>query len=332
MNDAIIDKAIPVSVMILTYNEQETIAACLSFLDWADDLILVDSFSSDDTVTVARDVRPDIRVFQHGFQNFGDQRNWALDNTAPTNGWVLFLDADEHCNGECQAGIRDAVAEPGPHVGFYLTCRNFFLGRWIKRCTLYPSWQLRLLKFGQVRYRKEGHGQREVSDGPLGYIDAPYDHYGFSHGIAHWIARHNHYSSNEVELIHRLRIEPLKLVDLLSRDSIHRRRCLKRLAARIGFRPLLRFVYLYILRLGFLDGRPGLTFCLLRVAHEIHITAKLAEAEYEQDQAACSESPQLPGRTHNSSESSLPTLERIAVAASNDTAYGERKAFDDRST
>ncbi len=270
----------PVSVIILTFNEAETIAACLSFLEWADDVILVDSFSTDETIARAQAARPDLRVFEHAFQDFGDQRNWALDETAPRHEWVLFLDADEHCNAECERGIRQAVENPGSNVGFYLTCRNWFLGTWIKRCSLYPTWQLRLLKRGEVRYRKEGHGQREVTEGPLGHIEQPYDHYGFSNGIEHWVARHNRYSSNEVELIQRLRTEPLALGDVLSRDPLRRRRCLKRLAARFGFRPITRFVYLYFIRAGFLDGRAGFSFCLLRVAHEIHITVKLAEAKY----------------------------------------------------
>jgi glycosyltransferase involved in cell wall biosynthesis len=248
-----------------------------------DDVIVVDSFSTDDTLTRAVAARPDVRVFEHAFDDFGAQRNWALDETSPRHEWVLFLDADEHCNVECQRGIRRATAEPGECVGFHLTCRNWFLGRWIKHCTLYPSWQLRLLKLGEVRYRKEGHGQREVTDGPLGYISEPYDHYGFAHGIEHWHARHNRYSSNEVELIQRLRTEPLRLGDLFRRDPVLHRRCLKRLAARFGFRPLARFLYLYLLRRGFLDGQPGLLFCLLRVSHEIQITAKLAEARYHAD-------------------------------------------------
>lgn len=270
----------PLSVIILTYNEASTIQACLSFLDWADDIILVDSLSVDDTVERAKSARPDLRVYEHAFQDFGDQRNWAIDHTHPRHEWVLFLDADEHCNPECAHAIQQAVMSPGNHVGFYLTCRNYFLGKWVKHCSLYPTWQLRLLQRGEVRYRKEGHGQREVTNGSLGYISAPYDHYGFSHGIAHWIARHNRYSSSEVELIHRLQQEPLELGEVFSRDPIRRRRCLKRLAARTGFRPLTRFLYLYVIRRGFLDGRAGLYFCLLRVAHEIHITVKLAEAEH----------------------------------------------------
>jgi hypothetical protein len=136
-----------------------------------------------------------------------------------------------------------------------------------------------LLRAGRVRYRKEGHGQREVAEGPLGHIWEPYDHYGFSKGVHHWIERHNGYSTEELALILRLKREPPRLSHLLRRDPLLRRRCLKRLAARIGFRPLFRFIYTYFIRCGFLDGRAGLLFCLLRVAHEIHITVKLAEME-----------------------------------------------------
>jgi len=268
---------IPISVIILTHDEEANIRACLESVAWSDDVIIVDSHSEDATVDIARQTRPDVRVFAHAFRDFGDQRNWALDNVHPRYEWILFLDADERCTPELARAMEQAVAEPRGRVGFFLTCRNYFLGRWIKRCTLYPSWQLRLLKQGEVRFCKEGHGQREVTDGPLGYIREPYDHYGFSKGIAHWIARHNRYSTNEVELIERLRREPLRLRNLF-RDSVRRRRVLKRLAARVGFRPLLRFFYLYVLRMGFLDGRPGLLFCALRVAHEIHITAKSYEA------------------------------------------------------
>lgn len=282
----------PLTAIVLTANEEANIAPCLATLDWVDDVVVLDSGSDDATVDAAQAARADVRVFEHPFHDFGRQRNWALDHTEPRHGWVLFLDADERCTPALAEAIRGVIAEPGPEVGYYLTCRNFFLGKWIKRCTLYPSWQLRLLKLGEVRYRKEGHGQREVTDGPLGYLREPYDHYGFSKGVAHWVARHNDYSTNEVELIRSLREEPLRLRDLFARAPVLRRRCLKRLAARVGFRPALRFLYLYVIRRGFLDGRAGLTFCLLRVAQEIHIAVKLAEAEF----AAGHESPEPPMR------------------------------------
>ena len=266
------------SVIVLTHDEEVNIRDCLACLDWSDDVIIVDSGSRDRTLEIARATRSDVRVFEHPFTDFGDQRNWALDHSGPKHSWILFVDADERITEGCARAIRSAVGQPGGFVGFYLCSRSFFLGRWIKRCTLYPSWQLRLLKTGGVRFQKEGHGQREVTDGPLGYVAEPYDHYGFSKGLEHWIARHNRYSTEEVELIRRLRGEPPALGDLF-KDPVARRRCLKRLAARAGCRPMLRFLYLYFLRGGFLEGRPGFDFCRLRVAHEIHITVKLPESE-----------------------------------------------------
>ncbi len=270
----------PISVIVLTLNEEINISACLESLSWIDDVIIVDSFSRDRTVEISKRMRSDIRVLNHEFKDFGDQRNWAIDNTNPKHEWILFLDADERCTPELAEGIRKSTSDSGDTVGFYLTYRNIFLGKWIKHCTFYPSWQLRLFKKGYVRFRKEGHGQREVTDGPLDYITAPYDHYGFSHGIFHWIERHNKYSTMEVKLIQRLVEEPLRLSDFFKKDIIKRRRCLKRLAARVGFRPVFRFIYTYFIKKGFLDGKEGFIFCLLRVAHEIHITAKLKEAKF----------------------------------------------------
>ena len=144
---------------------------------------------------------------------------------------------------------------------------------------MYASWQLRLLLLGDVRYRKDNHDQQEVTSGSLGYIRQPYNHYGFSRGLAHWIERHNAYSTNEVEHIHRLRKDTLRLGAFLNHNGITRRRCLQRLAARLGFRLFFRFMYIYVWRLGLFEGRAGLIFYLLRLGLEIHITATLAEAE-----------------------------------------------------
>lgn len=281
------------TVVILTFNEQDNIGSCIQSLSWADDVVVVDSHSSDETMGCARRTRKDVRLYSNSFEDFGQQRNWALENTAPKHNWVLFLDADERSNECFEGSIRSAIGSPGETVGFFLCYRNMFLGKWIRRCTLYPSWQLRLLKLGHVHYKKEGHGQREVSDGPYEYIKAPYDHYGFSKGVAHWIERHNRYSSDEIELIQKLRNERLALRDLF-KGPISRRRCLKRIAARMGCRPFLRFLYLFVIRRGFLDGRSGFMFCRLRVAHEIHIAVKIAEARANQEsaQAATEESEQ----------------------------------------
>jgi glycosyltransferase involved in cell wall biosynthesis len=264
--------------MILSFNEEVNIADCLATTHWSDDVILIDSFSTDATIERARTARPDLRVFTNSFEDFGQQRNWAIDNTSPKHPWILFLDADERIPDDCARAMRQAILSDSGHAGYYLTYRNWFMGKWIKHCTLYPSWQLRLFKLGECRYKKEGHGQREVTNGSLGYINEPYDHYGFNKGIADWVDRHNAYSSNEAAHIRTLKGQ--KLETSLQADAVARRRQLKQIAAKAGMRPLLRFLYLYIIKGGFLDGRPGYVFCLLRVAHEIHITAKLAELEY----------------------------------------------------
>lgn len=269
----------PLTIMILTLNEGANLGPCLSYLDWADEVIIVDSFSTDDTRAQAFKHRPDVRYFENKFEDFGQQRNWAIDNTQPKHEWILFLDADERCNKECENAIRKVIDQPDGHVGYYFCYRNYFLGTWIKHCTLFPSWQLRLLKRGEVRYRKEGHGQREVTTGKLGYIKEPYDHLDLSKGVADWLAKHNAYSSNEVELVWRLAEEPYQLSDLF-KSPIERRRCLKRIAARLKFGRVFRFFYIYIIRGGFLDGKAGLIYCLLRVSQEIHVIAKLAEASY----------------------------------------------------
>ena len=268
---------IPVTVIILTHNEGVNISSCVDSLADFAEIVIVDSGSTDRTVDIVRSRYPDIRVLHHPFEDFGQQRNWALDHAKAAHEWILFLDADERCTLACAQSIRSAVANPTGNVGFFLCYRNMFLGRWIKRCTLYPTWQLRLLKVGNVRYRKEGHGQRELMTGPSGYITEPYDHYGFSKGVKDWIARHNEYSSNEIELIEHLTSTPVNLSGLLAQDHVRRRRTLKQLAARAPLRPVVRFLYLYFIRRGFLDGRPGLLFCLLRFAHELHIVVKQAE-------------------------------------------------------
>jgi len=266
----------PLSVIILTKDERPNIQACLECLTWADDVILVDSLSTDDTPAVARSVRSDLRIFQNPFENFGAQRNWALDHTQPKHDWILFVDADERITPKCALAIQKTIRSPGETIGFYLCARNMFMGRWMKHCGMFPSWQLRLLKKGHVRYVKEGHGQKEVMDGPHGFITAPYDHFGFSKGIEEWTARHEKYAAEEVGLLRTFSNEPLCWGDVVGQDPVKRRRFFKRLLARApGVRPYLRFAYMYFLRAGFLDGIPGFVYCRLYFGHEYRIAIKL---------------------------------------------------------
>ncbi|ABK19007.1 glycosyl transferase, family 2 [Syntrophobacter fumaroxidans MPOB] len=270
----------PLTAIILTFNEEINIVRCLNCLDWADDVVIVDSGSADRTLELAAQARPDIRVFTHPFKDFGDQRNWALDNVQPKHEWVLFVDADEFCVPELAREIGEYIRSPGDTVGAFIAGKNHFMGKWLRHSGLYPSYQLRLLKMGAVRYRKEGHGQREVTDGKAAFLKEGWIHEGFSKGLTNWLDKHNRYSTEEVDLMVRLRSEPPGLRQLFSKNPLRRRECMKRMGAKLlPLMPLLRFGYRYGLRGGFLDGKPGFLFSLLYASVSIQVVAKVYEAE-----------------------------------------------------
>jgi glycosyltransferase involved in cell wall biosynthesis len=268
---------IPVTAIVLTRDEEVNIARCLRCLDPVDDVIVVDSESTDATLRMATEARSDVRIFTHAFQDFGDQRNWALENTSPKHGWVLFVDADEFCTDELLDEIYDFLKAPGSHAGAFISGKNYFLNRWLKRTTLYPTPQLRLLRVGSVIFRKHGHGQREVSNGPFRTLAQSWRHEPFNKGVHEWVERHNHYSTEEVELLLAMRQQPIPWSEIFGPDPLKRKRAIKILSAKIPLRPFASFLYLYFIKRGFLDGYPGFLYAALIMAHHIHILAKCRE-------------------------------------------------------
>ena len=214
------------------------------------------------------------------FDDFAGQRNYALDEIEFTYPWVFHLDADERFNDELRAVCEDMIRED-KHSAYFVPNRIIFLGKWIKHCTQYPYPQVRLLKLGEVRFAKAGHGQKE-SDAKrgVGYVDVPYDHFNFSKGIDDWVAKHNVYSSEEACLAVELARAPLS--ECFSMDSMTRNRALKSWFARMPCRPWMKFIYLYILRMGFLDGRAGLVYCRLQMMYESMISIKRLEISSKQ--------------------------------------------------
>jgi glycosyltransferase involved in cell wall biosynthesis len=273
-------QTIPVTAIVLTLNEAVNIRACLAGLARVADVVILDSGSSDGTVEAARSERPGVRVLEHPFRDFGEQRNYAIDQCADGAAWILFVDADEYCTEAFLDEVARFVADPGDKVGAYVAGRNYFLGRWLRHSTLYPSYQLRLLKRGHVRFRKEGHGQLELADGPLRYLAEGWRHEPFQRGVSHWMDRHNLYTTEEAELQRHASQEPVQLAALLSRNVVLRRRALKHLAARLPGRPLIHFLYLYLVRGGFRDGYAGLLYCAMVLANQIYTQAKVAETQH----------------------------------------------------
>ena len=162
-----------ISVIILTRNEEADLPRCLDSLRWCDDVHLVDSGSSDRTLSIAHEFGA--HVYAHPFDSFGAQRNWALDYCDLRHPWILFLDADEVANPEFVRALRAAVsAEPDSTAGFYCCWRLIYEGRWLKRCDNFPKWQFRLLRKGRARFTDFGHGQKEGElNGRIKYLPVP---------------------------------------------------------------------------------------------------------------------------------------------------------------
>jgi len=268
---------IPVTAIILTCDEESNIRRCVRHLADFDEIVIVDSGSRDRTIERAREARGDARILENPFVDFGQQRNWALDNANARNPWILFVDADEFMTPALAREIADFVADPKGNAGAFIAGRNYFLGSWLRHCTYYPSYQLRLLKLGDVRFRKMGHGQSEVTEKPLAYMKGWWVHENFSKGVEQWVSRHNRYSTEELDYLEVLARESIQWGKLFGGTPIERRRQLKIVGAKLPCRPLLRFLYAYVVRLGFLDGYAGFLYCLLLLSHQIHLSVKRAE-------------------------------------------------------
>lgn len=263
------------SVLILNLNEELNLAACLNSVRWSDDVVVLDSFSTDRSVAIAR--AHGARVFQRRFDDFGSQRNYALEKVSFKNRWVFQLDADERFNEKLRSECERVIALDR-HSGYAVPNRMIFFGRWIKHCTQYPFPQVRLVKAGEISFAKAGHGQREDKAlRGIGQIDTPYEHLNFSKGLSDWVARHNRYSDEEARFALELRRQPLEWRNACSRDSLKRKRFLKQVHARLPARWIWKFVYLYILRLGFLDLYPGLVYCVLQGFYDFLIQSKISE-------------------------------------------------------
>lgn len=263
------------SILILTKDEESNIGPCLDSVSWCDDVVVLDSHSTDRTREVA--ASRGARVFEREFDDFGAQRNHALDKITFKNAWVFHLDADERFNEDLRRECEQVIAKD-EHSAYFVANRIIFLGRWIKHSSQYPYHQARLVKRGEARFTKSGHGQKE--DSPhrgAGYLHTPYDHLNFSKGISGWVDRHNRYSSEEAAEAAALCEGPVPMMQCFSRDSLLRKRALKRLHARLPARWLFKFIYLYFWKLGFLDGYPGFAYCMLNGFYDFLISIKISE-------------------------------------------------------
>lgn len=266
------------SIYILTYNEATDIADCIQSALRSDDVIVVDSYSTDQTVELAS--KYPVRIVQHPFVSHGKQRTWMLETITTKYEWVYLLEADERMTDELFAECLKATQQT-QIIGYYVAEQVMFLGKWIRYSTQYPRYQMRLFKKENVWFTDYGHTEREVCNGETSFLKATYPHYTCGKGLSRWIDKHNRYSTDEaLETLRQLsngQVEWSKL--LLGSSEVERRRALKDLSLRLPFRPLLRWFYMYFLLGGILDGRAGFAWCTLQAFYEYLILLKVEEIQ-----------------------------------------------------
>lgn len=265
-----------VSILILTLNEETNIGACLDSLAWSDDIVVLDSHSTDDTrrIAQARGARTVLRVFD----NWSAHQNWAVANIEFRHPWVLYFDADERCPVELRAEVLERATPDAAQAAFRIRRKDYFMGRWLRHAQLYPTWLVRLFRPERIRYERLVNPVAVV-DGPIGELREHIIHHPFSHGISHWIARHNRYSDMEALEAAKVQGGEATQAHFFSSDPNERRRALKDLFFRMPARPLLKFLYYYGWRRGFLDGRAGFSYASLQAIYEYMIDCKSWELE-----------------------------------------------------
>ena len=270
-----------VDVLIITFNERLNLPHCLEAVrGWARRVFVIDSGSTDGTQELARSLGAE--VVEHAWEGYAAQKNWALSNLPLEASWVLIVDADEVITPELRARIEAAVAPSGKtdsieRNGFFINRLTYFLGEPIRHCGFYPSWNLRLFRRGKGHYEDRLVHEHVILPDPVGYLDESMLHYD-RRGLEHFYAKHNRYSTLEAQQLFQEILHPEVREQEQANVSAdaRRRRWLKRHVTRwVPLPSLWRFFYMFVLRLGFLDGRVGYRFCRFIASYDGMVAFKL---------------------------------------------------------
>jgi glycosyltransferase involved in cell wall biosynthesis len=279
---------IPVSVIIPAKNEESNLPACLESLSRADEIFVVDSQSTDRSIAIAEQFGAQVVQFEFNGR-WPKKKNWALENLPCRNQWVLIVDCDERITDELWDEIAEKI-QSTEHTGYYLNRRIYFLGQWLRHGGKYPDWNLRLFQHDKGRYENlntediQNTGDNEVHEhvvleGSVGYLKADMLHIDFR-DMFQWIARHNRYSNWESQVYLNTitgKGEGGTIGGNLFGNDVQRKRFLKQIWVHLPFKPLLRFILVYLIRFGFLDGKAGYIYARLISQYEYQIGVKLFE-------------------------------------------------------
>lgn len=267
-----------ISVLILTKNEQQDLPGCLKSVAWSDDVHVYDSMSDDRTISIAEEFGA--KITRRPFDNWAAHQNWGLSNIDFKYPWVFYIDSDERMTPELVAAVKAMVQAPGDAVAFRVQRRDFFMGTWLKHVQTSPFY-MRLFRPEKMRYERLVN-PISLADGPVGQVQGYLDHFPFSKGAGHWIERHNSYSRLEAQQIfdNRKTNAEFSVIKAFCAKDFHEKRFhQKELFYRIPMRPLVKFLLLYVGKMGFLDGRAGFRYAMLQAIYEYMIVIKVDELE-----------------------------------------------------
>jgi len=243
-----------ISVAIITKDEEQNIRDCLESVKWADEVVVVDNGSTDNTLKICREYGA--LVFQEEWKGYSRQKNSSIDKTR--NEWVLSLDADERVSPDLHREIAGALdGDPSPD-GFFIARKNFFLGRWIRHCGWYPDFNLRLFSEEPGRFQERAVHERVELRGKAATLKQPLIHETYR-SLAGFLQRMDRYSTLAAREMH-------------SQGKRYRFR-------HIFFHPPFTFLQMYFLRAGFLEGHTGFLLSSLYSFYTFAKYAKLKELE-----------------------------------------------------
>lgn len=221
------------SVIIITYNEEENIRDCLESVRWSDEIVIVDAFSGDKTVEIAREFTP--RVCQNKWTNFSQQKNLALEKASSE--WVLNIDADERVTPELKEEIIAILdSQSQSFDGYYIPRKNHYLGRWIRHCGWYPDHKLRLFQRGKGKFNERMVHESVTLEGRKGYLKSCLHHYSYKNLSDHL---------SKIDKFTTLAAE-----EMFTNGKKGR-------AFDLLFRPPVKFINMYLIKRGYLDGIYG---------------------------------------------------------------------------
>jgi glycosyltransferase involved in cell wall biosynthesis len=265
------------SVLILTKNEENDLPACLDSIKWCDDIHVFDSFSTDNTLKIAK--TRGVNFYQYKFIGYATQRNTALATLQFKYQWVFLLDADERLPLNLNDKLKSILEQTDSSINaFRLRRKDYMYGKWLKYSQLSPFF-VRLVRIGKVRYHREINEILEV-EGKIVDLNEYFIHFPFSKGLSHWINKHNVYSSMEaIRFIEEQRNKlPFSLRQaLFNKDFSLRRYHQKGLYYKVPLRPLVKWFYMVFIKMSILDGSRGILYSTLQSIYEFLIVAKVRE-------------------------------------------------------